>query len=173
MQWISLTTTPTRPRLPMLCIDITKSNVFHFAHPCTETATSLSQQVYCTSPLHQSTCVVAMFISVQPPCAMEDYMRFANLFEAIKAGRFQVISMSRELKKLKLTKKFVDVCWDKMMAASSSQMLRVCLQFQILGWLAAGRFWRSIHYLSKCVFNHGCFPKTSSTRGRQWFTIVV
>ena len=59
----------------------------------------------------------------------EDCLTFADLFEAIKAGRFEVISMSEELKKAKLSKTFVGTKTDGLMATSSNQTLRVCSQF--------------------------------------------
>ena len=84
----------------------------------------------------------AMFVSVQVTASLgrpivqwsileinEDSMTFADLFEAIKAGRFEVISMSEELKKAKLSKTFVGTKTDGLMATSSNQTLRVCSQF--------------------------------------------
>ena len=85
---------------------------------------------------------VSIFISVQVTAALgrpivqwsileinEDSLTFSNLFEAIHAGRFEVISMSEELKKSKLTKTFVGTKADGLMATSSNQTLRVCTQF--------------------------------------------
>ena len=83
-----------------------------------------------------------MFISVQVTASLgrpimqwsileinDDYLTFASLFEAIKAGRFEVISMSEDLKKSKLTKTFVGAKTDRLMATSSNQTLKICSQF--------------------------------------------
>ena len=83
-----------------------------------------------------------MFVSIQVTASLgrpivqwsilevnKDSMTFADLFQAIKAGRFEVISMSDELKKTKLSKTFVGTKTDGLMATSSSQTLRVCSQF--------------------------------------------
>ena len=83
-----------------------------------------------------------MFISVQIMTALgtpivqwsileidEDSLTFSSLFEVIKAGHFEVISMSEELKKSKLTKTFVEMKANRLMATNSNQMLRVCTQF--------------------------------------------
>jgi hypothetical protein len=120
---------------------------------------------------------ITMFISVQVTAALgrpivqwsileinEDTLTFSSLFEAIKAGRFEVISMSEDLKKLKLTKTFVGTKADGLMATSSNQMLRVCTQFG--NYRIAGKFggelnlavWRSILQPPKfptCIYRYG------------------
>ena len=70
-----------------------------------------------------------MFISVQVTASLgrpivqwsileinNNCLTFANLFEAKKAGRFEVISMSEDLTKSKLTKTFVGAKTDGLMA---------------------------------------------------------
>ena len=95
--------------------------------------------------LHAQSCTTPgykMFISVQVMASLgrpivlwsileinEDCLTFTSLFEAIKAGRFEVISMTEELQKSKLTKTFVGTKVDRLMATSSNQTLRVCSQF--------------------------------------------
>ena len=56
-------------------------------------------------------------------------MTISHLFQAIKAGRFEVIAMSDELKKSKLARTFVGAMANGLMAISSNQTLKVCMQF--------------------------------------------
>lgn len=53
----------------------------------------------------------------------------ASLFEAIQAGRFDMIPVSKDLKNAKLSQTFVGSKTDTLMVVSSSQSVSVCSQF--------------------------------------------